>query len=247
MRVSEFLSSDSGAVTVDWTVITAAIVGLGIASYTVIMPGISDLSTDVATFLGDQEPSTSFNGAFGNTVHFDDFEGGQAPGWSVQTTDDSEPEFGGILGRFGGSGGAQMVSKTYDLDPDAGFAVLEFDLHAIDTWDMEMLSVFVDDALATQRNFSTHGTHPGQQQELSSSDPNLKITYGLKRDREEYGFWRRGDASSFDETVSVRIEVTDPGESLKLGFGSTLNQSITDESWAVDNVTVTSTNDVGSV
>jgi len=50
-----------------------------------------------------------------------------------------------------------------------------------------------------------------------------------------------------DQSFSVRVEVTNPGPSMSVGFGSTLDQGVGDESWGVDNVQVTSTNDPGSV
>ena len=46
-----FLSDDSGAVTVDWVVLTAALVGLGLAVMGVVRGGVADLSGDVATNL----------------------------------------------------------------------------------------------------------------------------------------------------------------------------------------------------
>ena len=64
----------------------------------------------------------------------------------------------------GGTGGQQMVHKTFDLDPEAGFAVLEFDMHAIDTWDMENMFVFLNDEVVSQRNFSIDGVPPGTYQ-----------------------------------------------------------------------------------
>ena len=42
-----FRNDEDGAVTVDWVVLTAAIVGLGIAVYGVISGGIEDLSGDI--------------------------------------------------------------------------------------------------------------------------------------------------------------------------------------------------------
>ena len=42
-----FRNDEDGAVTVDWVVLTAAIVGLGIAVYGVISGGIEDLSNDI--------------------------------------------------------------------------------------------------------------------------------------------------------------------------------------------------------
>ncbi|MEM8823280.1 MAG: pilus assembly protein [Pseudomonadota bacterium] len=44
---SAFAADEAGAVTVDWVVLTAALVGLGLAVMTVVRGGVSDLSTDI--------------------------------------------------------------------------------------------------------------------------------------------------------------------------------------------------------
>ena len=241
-----FCVEDSGAVTVDWTLLTAAVVGLGMAGSAAVIMGADDISHDISNQTSGQSVLTEFNSTYQNVSFFDDFEDGQALGWSVAQTDNTEASLGGILGRFGGTGGAQMVHKTWALDPNASFAVIEFDLHAIDTWDLEAMSIFLNDALASQRTFSTHDGDFERQQVIDSSPSNVAITYGAHSSAEN-GYSVRGDVKSHDETVAVRIEVSDPGSSLKLGFGSTLDQSIGDESWAIDNMRVTSTNDPESV
>ncbi len=64
MKLSElaqnFLKDESGAVTVDWVVLTAAIVGLGVAVYGVVSGGIADLSGDIDTQLRTNQVSTTF-------------------------------------------------------------------------------------------------------------------------------------------------------------------------------------------
>jgi Flp pilus assembly pilin Flp len=57
----KFLKDQSGAVTVDWVVMTAAVVGIGIATAAVVSDGMDSLSDDVSTQLTDQEISTSFD------------------------------------------------------------------------------------------------------------------------------------------------------------------------------------------
>jgi Flp pilus assembly pilin Flp len=57
---NNFRNNESGAVTVDWVVLTAAIVGLGIAVYGVVSGGIADLSQDIDTQLTGQAISTAF-------------------------------------------------------------------------------------------------------------------------------------------------------------------------------------------
>ena len=54
--IKSFAKSESGAVTVDWVVLTAALVGLGIAAMAVVSNGIEDLSTDISTTLTTTAP-----------------------------------------------------------------------------------------------------------------------------------------------------------------------------------------------
>jgi Flp pilus assembly pilin Flp len=50
-----FSKDEDGAVTVDWVVLTAAIVGLGLIVMTAIRPAISGLSTSIATEIGEAD------------------------------------------------------------------------------------------------------------------------------------------------------------------------------------------------
>jgi len=56
MKIKTFLSNESGAVTVDWVVLTAAIVGLGLAVMSVVSGGIEDLSGDISNSLSTTNP-----------------------------------------------------------------------------------------------------------------------------------------------------------------------------------------------
>jgi Flp pilus assembly pilin Flp len=58
--LKSFLSNESGAVTVDWVVLTAALVGLGLAIMSVVSGGLEDLSGDIAGQLGEDHVSTGF-------------------------------------------------------------------------------------------------------------------------------------------------------------------------------------------
>jgi len=50
-NIKTFAADESGAVTVDWVVLTAAIVGLGIAVVTSVRTGVNDLAGDINTSL----------------------------------------------------------------------------------------------------------------------------------------------------------------------------------------------------
>lgn len=77
--IARFLRGQSGAITVDWTVMTAAIVGLGIASAAAVRTGTTDLGTDIQTSL----TNASVASVFGVVASFDfnDVEGLVRTGW----------------------------------------------------------------------------------------------------------------------------------------------------------------------
>ena len=57
--IKNFAKSESGAVTVDWVVLTAALVGLGLAVMAVVSSGVENLGTDIRNSLANTNPSTN--------------------------------------------------------------------------------------------------------------------------------------------------------------------------------------------
>ena len=55
--IKNFRKDEDGAVTVDWVVLTAAVVGLAVAAYTSIQTGATELTKDTDTFLQAQDPN----------------------------------------------------------------------------------------------------------------------------------------------------------------------------------------------
>ncbi|MEM9319414.1 MAG: hypothetical protein AAGA70_10465 [Pseudomonadota bacterium] len=53
-----FILAEDGAVTVDWVVLTAALVGLGLAVLAVVSDGVGSLSNEIAQELTDQNPAS---------------------------------------------------------------------------------------------------------------------------------------------------------------------------------------------
>ena len=68
--IKNFAKSESGAVTVDWVVLTAAVVGLGLAVMAVVSGGVEDLSMAIDTQLTDQVIDDGF-AADGNNTGLD--------------------------------------------------------------------------------------------------------------------------------------------------------------------------------
>ena len=59
-NVCQFFRDERGAVTVDWVVLTAAIVGLGAAVITTVANGALDHSTGLGAHMGDQTVTTAY-------------------------------------------------------------------------------------------------------------------------------------------------------------------------------------------
>jgi len=65
-----FWRREDGAVTVDWVVLSAAVVGIGTAVSASVSGGTLDLSDDVSTTLGDTEVGISASSGGGAAVGF---------------------------------------------------------------------------------------------------------------------------------------------------------------------------------
>ena len=60
MDLKNFLTDESGAVTVDWVVLTAAIVGLGIAVLTSVGKGTTTMADKISGHLSKQDVTTTY-------------------------------------------------------------------------------------------------------------------------------------------------------------------------------------------
>lgn len=52
--IKNFSKDEDGAVTVDWVVLTAAVVGLAVAAYSSIRDGATGLTADTASYMDTQ-------------------------------------------------------------------------------------------------------------------------------------------------------------------------------------------------
>ncbi|WP_315981328.1 cadherin repeat domain-containing protein [Aliamphritea spongicola] len=157
------------------------------------------------------------------------FENGST-GWSDNTTTDGGENVGTFLGRFG-NGGA--VEKTFDIDPGAQKAVIEFDLYEIDSWDgenfrIEVMGQQIDISLNWKGGAETESGESGNVSWSLVTQETDDVLIGQKGRR-----WFDND-----QIHKVRLEITEPESSLTLKLSDTLNQSVADESWGIDNLSV---------
>lgn len=57
--IKKFRKDEDGAVTVDWVVLTAAVVGLGVAAFTAVETATSGLTTEMTTAIGTADATTT--------------------------------------------------------------------------------------------------------------------------------------------------------------------------------------------
>ena len=183
------------------------------------------ISVDVAS-VNDGPDAVDDSSKEGEILVSENFENG-AFGWSNNTVTETNGEFGDFLGRFGGTSGTEGVSKTFDFGTEhTGQTVtIEFDMYEIDSWDGESFKVFTNNNEVSSESMfvdSHYGERDG----------------GVQTANNEFTGWGQEEVHHY----SIQATVDENGQ-VKLGFGSTLNQSIADESWGIDNVTITSGND----
>jgi Flp pilus assembly pilin Flp len=61
-KISAFLNDEAGAVTVDWVVLTAAIVGLGLLIFSYVRPAVSNVAEQIGVELEDAKSCMTSNG-----------------------------------------------------------------------------------------------------------------------------------------------------------------------------------------
>ena len=179
----------------------------------------------------------------GTVLVSEDFENGNT-GWSINTFElnwDDTGDTGIFMGRFGGTGGNEAVSKSFDFGVEnAGKTVIiEFDMYEIDSWDADNFfgDNGVTEAFQVFINNTLHSSDPMATDFLPAWDADNALDGGTQT-QNNIGFgWQ-------DEIHHYNIPVTlDASGQVTLGFGTTLQQFILDESWGIDNLVITSGND----
>jgi len=186
-----------------------------------------------------------------NVLVEEDFEDG-AVGWTDNTTTDLGGDLTQFLGRFGGTNGEEGVSKTYNLGiENAGKTVtLEFDMYELDSWDgsndfnriseggkTEAFQVFVNGSKVADDEYDAF-TADEIGNAKDDSDGGIQVD-NLSYD--ENGGWAEKDYERANNEeihhYTIQAQVDENGE-ITLGFGSTLNQEISDESFGIDNIKI---------
>ncbi len=163
----------------------------------------------------------------------DNFESG-SNGWNANTESSQGFETGDMLGRIGGTGGDEAVSKTYDIPSDVNEVNISFSFYEIDSWDGESFQVFVDGKLLTTLDASIHHSSASTTKLYDVSGK--EVGEVVREQAESAGFNTQWRGEQVHE-VTLTVPVSD-GQ-LQLGFGSTLDESLNNESFGIDNIEIT--------
>jgi len=158
----------------------------------------------------------------------ENFEGG-ATGWSDNSTN-SAGQFTEFLGRFGGTNGLASLTKNYTLSGLQTQVTIEFDFYELDSWDYELFNFYIDGSMM----FSDEFKH--NREDFTSGPPINAASLLFVGDNGNQSF---GFASWPDQAFHYSLTFNTVSTNLLLGFGTTLNQGINDESWGIDNVRIT--------
>lgn len=221
------LKDQRGATVIEYGVLVA---GLGVAIVGVVLA----LGVDVAALFGRTGSTVAVSSGRSSpamrVVALQTFATGRE-GWTggeLRTL----PQIGTGLSLAGPqTGGREMLRRTFDIPDGATRAEISFDMSFVDSWDNEQARIYLNGKKIGTGSFQWNRGEPSL---TFTPDAGITATAQLTS-TVRAGTWAGGGA---DHTYTVKLVVDDPGSSLTLGFGTTLNQSKVDESLLIGNVKV---------
>ncbi|MEM6609915.1 MAG: hypothetical protein AAF689_15215 [Pseudomonadota bacterium] len=218
---ARFRSEERGAVTVDWVVLSGALVGLCLAVMAVVSNGVESLSNDTSDELSGIDIQTRFAAL---TSLFDgDFSNG-AGGFT-----------GGVLATVAGFGEIlqiepdEMAEITLDVPSGATSATIDFDLIGGDDLD-------ADDVATVWINGSPVSFYTDDEGSISITDGGVPgVTVSVDQ---QYTSSNGGGGAQGDSRASYSITVDNPGTSLTFGVSSDASADFDNEYFALDDVSI---------
>lgn len=222
-HLARFTRDQSGAATVDYVVLAAAVFAVAMAANEVVSGGMSDLAGTVDSELR-REPVEALAGI----AYSDEFDNG-ASGW-IGASAGKVDGIGNVLGPIGGTGagGPQGITRDFYIDPNAAQATFDFDLYAMDSLDNESGIIYIDGVEVGRVTSDKGKTFVTAAAGLK--ERNITIRATVVDNNVQLG----GNASYTDSLSSISITIDKPRERVTFGFGSTANQGTSDESFAID-------------
>jgi len=222
-HMRDFLRAEDGAVTVDWVVLTAGISGMGMAVTGVVSGGLESVTGSISDTLTGIEIQDRFAEVLEDLGFATlDFAGGAGgfSGGSVETL----PGIGDVLQ----IGPGETASASFGLPDGTTEAVVEFDLFGLDSLNNEPATISINGEVAgvvSVDNGMTTWTPVGGGSTTFEAAPTSQ------------GVDLNGNGSN-DSRTQIRMTVGNPGETLDVAIHSGAGADVGNESYAIDNVSV---------
>lgn len=179
------------------------------------------------------------------TVASFSFDNGVTTGFSRTTISTGGPS-GSFLGLFGGETWATPVTLPVALPQANMNATIAFDLFVVDSWDGydlswapqpgESFQLLINGTPIIHETFEVWKRAPFQRNRTTGGYLNGStyqvVTTLTRSDSNIYGDWYN------DQLWHVVVTLQNAPQNFTLGFSATLNEAVANESWGLDNVTV---------
>lgn len=222
-KLTAFAADETGVVSVDWMVISAACIGLSLATVSVVSGGFDDLSADVASSLAGRPLIDNFHdtGASAWVLADTGFSAG-LDGWGGDGTITTVAGFGDILVIDPGG----TVETTLSLPEGARTAEIRFDLVGADALSGAASEIWVNGVAIGIARVEA-GTA------VFEAPPGAPVTAMLAAGGRDLGAGLAPDA-----VLSVAVAIADPGDTLTLSVRSGSDTAMAQGFFAIDNVVV---------
>jgi hypothetical protein len=214
-----FIRDESGAITVDWVVMSAGIVGLGIAVTAVVSGGVENLSGDIRAELTEMDIPNTFAGV--SALLSNDFSNGF--GGFVGGTVAGIVGFGDVLQL----GPGEMTQATFEVPEGASSATVTFDMLGIDDLSGEGASIMIN-GQEVALYADNHGTITTQDMGVSG----ITVSVDQQYSNDPVGSGTHGH----DSRATYTITIDNPGDTVTFGVASETGQPISEEFYAIDDV-----------
>ena len=251
--LNRFLCAESGAVTVDWVVVTAGAVGLGLGATAAVRLGVINLGGDVRDSLSSASVAaldTVNLGALQLLSSFG-FDDGVTTGWNASVLS-AIPGFGNVLGPLAGQ---QLQHQPLTLNASFGAGALQgvisFDMLVLDSWDGsgsnssaqgDAVTLMINGQPISVQQFMWSG-HPDQSNfpgrlddrvtTVNVNGTDYRVHMTLAQDTQ------LGNTSRWpDQVWNVTVTANNPPPNVQFGISASTSQNVRDEGLALDNVSI---------
>jgi hypothetical protein len=248
-----FWDSENGAVTVDWVVVTAATVGLGLSAAAAVRVGTGNMAGSINTSLSAAAVVPLRWLSSRDLVQMN-FADGNFDGWNAIRTVNFG-EWGTALGPFANDTRNNPLTFDVALSDGARNALVQFDLIIGDSWDGaagpdnpwtrpegDVLQFQINGQTISAEPFVMSQSHVGYRagmfEERKTSVQINGATYNLLLQPADLPVRNMGSSAGADQRWRVTLEAVDAPQNFTLGYSAITSQAASNESFSIANFNI---------